>query len=83
MILILFDYCSSGSDGLRYTQSMNYLQEKVPVATQTTVEDFVPQTANSGRNVKTSMSMTNLPPLQQQMKLKSSSSSRPDTRGEF
>jgi len=59
---------------------MNYLQEKLPVATQTTMEDLVPQTASGGRNVRTSMSMSGLPPLlQQQMKSKNVSNSRPDT----
>ena len=78
------DLYSIGSDGLRYTQSMNYLPEKVPVATQTTLEDLLPQTASGGRNVKTSMSISSLPPLlQQQVKSKSSSTSRPDTTGKL
>ena len=61
---------------------MNYLQEKVPVATQTFLEEIAPQTASGGRNIKTAMSMSALPPLiQQQMKSKSTPTSRPDTTG--
>ena len=64
-----------GSDGLRYTQSLSYLKEKVAVGTQTSFEELEPS-----RNIKTAMSISSLPPLvQQQLKSKSLTTSRPET----
>ncbi|XP_078482494.1 uncharacterized protein LOC104265504 isoform X2 [Ciona intestinalis] len=49
----------TGSDGLRYTQSMGYLQDKIPIATQTNGEE------TRKRSGKTSSARSSLPPLRQ------------------
>ncbi|CAK8695935.1 unnamed protein product [Clavelina lepadiformis] len=54
----------TGSDGLRYTQSMSYLLEKIPVGTQTSEDDNQIQS----RNARTAPTLSLLPPLGQRLK---------------
>uniref|UniRef100_H2Z5M0 Uncharacterized protein n=1 Tax=Ciona savignyi TaxID=51511 RepID=H2Z5M0_CIOSA len=58
----------TGSDGLRYTQSMGYLQDKIPIATQTNDEE--------ARRAKTSSARSSLPPLRQRTQQSKSRGSR-------
>lgn len=51
-----------GSDGLKYTQSMGYLQEKIAVHTQTR-EDWESRTSSVARSARTAPAGPNLPPL--------------------
>lgn len=75
----------SGSDGLRYTQSLSYLQEKIPVATQTSFESSDAPPPSTGRGTRTSAPISSLPPLTQHLNVRpkvTHDTPRPNTTGE-
>lgn len=72
VVELLLLLLSSGSDGLRYTQSMGYLQEKIPVQTQTQEADF----RNFNRSAKTAPAGHSFPPLSSKSRSLSSQNAR-------